>query len=298
MQVSATGAFTDTAWEPYSALKPWTPEGGDGIKTVYRRFRDSAGNVSAPAQAQFALDTQPPIGGIALERRVVGPDVITTTVYLGAEDNLSGLEALRISADPAFADAVWQPYTTTLTWLTPVTDRPEVTLYVQYRDLAGNVSEVYSDTYRVDTTPPMVYVEVEPGSTLTRTVRIYAYDGLVGEGAGLALMRLTNDPFFIDGVVTLPYTDTVQWTFDERRVVWVQVKDGVGNWSEPYPALAPPACPEDLVGYDGLITAADVQTVAGLWHQSAGWPYDRDRDNRVTVADIMWYASRFGQGCP
>jgi len=238
MQVGATGAFTDTVWEPYSALKPWTPEGGDGIKTVYARFRDAAGNISAPAQAQFALDTQPPIGGIALERRVVGPDVITTTVYLGAEDNLSGLEALRISEDPAFADAVWQPYTTTLTWLTPITDRPEVTLYVQYRDLAGNVSEVYSDTYRVDTTPPMVYVEVEPGSTLTRTVRIYAYDGLVGESAGVALMRLSNDPFFIEGVVTLPYTDMVQWTFDERWVIWVQVKDGVGNWSEPYPAFA------------------------------------------------------------
>ncbi|MCZ7572731.1 MAG: hypothetical protein M5U01_29595 [Ardenticatenaceae bacterium] len=34
MQISAGGAFTDTTWEPYSALKPWTPQGGDGLKTV------------------------------------------------------------------------------------------------------------------------------------------------------------------------------------------------------------------------------------------------------------------------
>jgi len=41
-------------------------------------------------------------------------------------------------------------------------------------------------------------------------------------------------------VVTLPYTDTVTWVFDERRVLWVQVKDSVGNWSEPYPVYAAP----------------------------------------------------------
>jgi hypothetical protein len=42
-------------------------------------------------------------------------------------------------------------------------------------------------------------------------------------------------------VVTQPYTDTVTWTFDTRRVVWAQVKDSVGNWSAPYPAYASPA---------------------------------------------------------
>jgi hypothetical protein len=49
---------------------------------------------------------------------------------------------------------------------------------------------------------------------------------------------LSNDPLMIEGVVTLPYTESVAWTFDERRVVWVQVEDSVGNISEPYPAYA------------------------------------------------------------
>ncbi len=298
MQVSGSTDFSDADWEPYSALKPWTPEGGDGIKTVYARFQDGADNVSEPVTATFALDSQPPIGGIALDRRVVGPDIITTTVYFGAEDNLSGVADMRVGEDPGFADAVWRPYTTTLTWPISLAGQIEGTLYVQYRDLAGNASEVYSDTYLVDTVPPAVYVEVEPGSTLTRTMRIYAYDGLVGESAGVALMRLTNDPSFIEGVVTMPYTDTVEWIFDERRVVWVQVKDGVGNWSEPYPAFAGPACPEDLADYDSLITVADIQAVAASWRQDVGFPYDRDGDNRVTIADVMWYASRWGQGCP
>ena len=293
MQLSDTGTFTDAAWEPYLALKSWTPGGGDGIKTIYARFRDGAGNESQVVTATFALDTLAPFGGIALVRPVVGPDVITTTVYLGAEDNLSGVAEMRLSEDPNFSDAVWQPYTTTLTWPISYTVETEKTVYVQYRDLAGNVSDVYSDTYQIDTTPPVVYVEVAPGNTLTRTVQIYAYDEL----AMLEKVRLSNDPLMIEGVATVPYTDTVTWTFDERWVVWVQVQDDVGNWSEPYPAYAPPACPEDLAGRDGVITVADIQQVAALWREQVGYPFDRDGDNRVMVADIMWYAARFGQGC-
>jgi len=241
MQISASGVFSGTAWEPYSALKPWTPDGGDGEKVVYARFRDAAGNVSAAANTRFALDTIPPIGGIAFGQRVAGPDTMSLLVYLGAEDNLSGVSDMRISRAPEFGDAPWQPYTTTLTWpifpLAEAAAGDQVTLYVQYRDEAGNVSETYSDSYTVDTAPPVIYIEVGAGEALTRPVNIFAYDEL----SDLARLRLSNDPLLIEGVVTQPYTDTVAWTFDDRRVVWVQVRDGVGNWSEPYPAYASPA---------------------------------------------------------
>ncbi len=240
MQVSEDGSF-GADWESYHALKQYTPTGGDGVKTVYARFQDEAGNVSQPVTATFALDTLPPIGGIALSQPILGPDVVTTTVWLGAEDNLSGVAAMRLSTDPTFADAVWQPFAPTLRWVYAQADRGRAALHVQYRDAAGNESEVYAAPLLVDDIPPQVYVEVEPGDTLTRIVRVYAYDGIIGESAGVSLLRLTNDPLFLDGVVTQPFTDTVAWTFDERRVVWVQARDGVGNWSEPYPAYAAPA---------------------------------------------------------
>ncbi|MGB2772142.1 MAG: hypothetical protein WBF31_07460, partial [Anaerolineae bacterium] len=295
MQISANAAFTDTTWEPYSALRPWTPAGGDGIKTVYARFRDSAGNVSTVANTSFALDTLPPLGGLAVGPRIIGPDTVTTTVYLGAEDNLSGVEDMRVSADPTFGDAPWQPYTTTVTWPVSLTAQSVITLYAQYRDVAGNGSEVYSDILLADISPPLVYVEVAPGNTLTRTVTILAYDGLAGQSAGVGIMRLSNDPLLLDGVVTMPYTPTVAWAFDEQAVVWVQVKDMVGNWSEPYPAYAPPGC--DLAGGDDLITVADLQAEASRWQQSAGLPYDRNGDNLVTIVDIIWYTARWGGSC-
>jgi len=36
MQISAGSVFSNTIWEPYSALKPWTPTGGDGVNDALR----------------------------------------------------------------------------------------------------------------------------------------------------------------------------------------------------------------------------------------------------------------------
>ncbi len=306
MQISASATFTGTTWEPYSALKPWTPEGGDGIKTVYARFRDGADNVSDATDASFALDTQPPFGGIAIDQRVVGPDIISTTVYFGAEDNLSGVTDMRITADPTFTDIAWQPYTTTLTWPISLTVQSEGSLYVQYRDLAGNTSEVYSDTYVVDTVPPVMYVRVKPGDTLTRSVTVLAYDEL----ADVATMHLSNDPLMIEEVVTLPYTDTVEWAFNERWVVWVQVEDSVGNVSEPYPAYMPVAGLADLDG-NCVVNVADIMLVASRWRTSCADPdpdnnpdtpnyegrYDLDHDCGIDIVDIMLVVVHWDERC-
>jgi hypothetical protein len=90
MQVSDTGSFSG-AWESYSALKNYAPSDGDGVKTIYARFQDEAGNTSQPYTATFALDTLPPVGGITLSHAILGPDVVTTTVWLGAEQHFPEL---------------------------------------------------------------------------------------------------------------------------------------------------------------------------------------------------------------
>jgi hypothetical protein len=146
---------------------------------------------------------------------------------------------MRLGKDPALADATWQPYTTTVSWPVSMSEPGAGAVYAQFRDRAGNSSIVYSDTYHIDTTPPDVYVQVEAADSLTRTVHINAYDVLTD----VALLSIGNSPtfltdtFFTD-VVTIPYTETLTWVFDERRVAWVRVADSVGNWSVPIPAFA------------------------------------------------------------
>lgn len=237
MRISENSNFSGAGWEPYSALKPWTFVGADGQKMVYAQFKNNVGHITETS-ASFILDTLPPFGGIAFSQGVVGPSTSTIILYFGAEDNASGVTDMRVSTDPNFGDVPWEVYTTSREWFTYATweeGRGQETAYVQYRDLVGNISGVYSDTYLVDRTPPDVYVEVSRGETLIRrTVTVLAWDEL----ADIADMRVTNDPLMMEGVVTLPYTETIEWTFDDHRVVWVQVEDSVGNWGEPYPAFA------------------------------------------------------------
>ncbi len=232
IQISLTPDFADATWQPYAGIVPVTFT-EEGVQTVYVRTRDQAGNTSAVVTDTLMVDTIPPLGSI-YPIEVVGPNTLSLTMLLAAWDNVSDVSDVRISTVGSLENALWQPYVPEITVPISYTGIAQPLIYAQFRDAAGNVSAIYTTTYLVDTTPPVLYVEVAPGDTLTRTLNILVYDELsrIGE------MRLSNDPLFLEGVVTLPYTQTVTWAFDTRRVVWVQIADSVGNFSEPFPAYA------------------------------------------------------------
>ncbi len=237
MQVSFTPEFSETTWQPYSAITP-VAFADDGLHTIYIRTRDQAGNVSEPISDSLMVDTTPPVlhpdGILAFAPDIVGPETLSATLIVYGYDNLTSISEMRISQSADFTDTLWVPYIPEYTVPISFTSEVQPVWYVQVRDEAGNASETYTVTYTVDVTPPVVYVEVSPGDTLTRTLTILVYDDLSRMGD----MRLSNDPLMLDNVVTMPYSTTVTWDFDERRIVWVQVADSVGNFSEPFPAYA------------------------------------------------------------
>jgi len=59
MQLSNDDA-TYTPAEAYITSKEWTLTAGDGIKTVYVKYKDTVGNWSNPVSDQIALDTVAP----------------------------------------------------------------------------------------------------------------------------------------------------------------------------------------------------------------------------------------------
>jgi DNA-binding beta-propeller fold protein YncE len=52
----------------------------------------------------------------------------------------------------------------------------------------------------------------------------------------------------------------------------------------------------DLTG-DGSVTVADIEAIAGVWHQPARPPYDLDGDGVITVIDVSIVSSHFGESC-
>jgi len=247
IQLSAESSFTDDEWQPFTTAMTWVPPAGDGLKTVYARMRDSAGNIGQSISMDFIYDSQPPQGGIQLEETVINAQTVEVTAHLIAFDGLFDdafpespagwyegvVQDMRIGFDPDFVDVSWQPFSENIN-IPIVSNSWERTIYVQYRDWAGNISEVYSATYTVDYIPPVVSATVSDGESLTRTINLKAHDN----AAGIHNLRLSNDPMMSRDVLESDFTETISWDFNAERTAWIQVSDRVGNWSEPYPLYA------------------------------------------------------------
>jgi hypothetical protein len=86
---------TWTPWEPFTTVKSWVLEQGDGLKYVYVQFRDRAKLVSQVYYATIMLDTIPPVVN------VVGLQIHDTgvTISWSGSDNLSGIDHYEIRLD-------------------------------------------------------------------------------------------------------------------------------------------------------------------------------------------------------
>jgi hypothetical protein len=147
MQVSNDGGFQAAHWEPYTSHKAWEiirywnyviP------RIVYVRFRDASGNVSPTFQDDILLDVTPPHGHVWLSDASQHSSIASRQAILNLEanDDVSGVESMRLSSRSDFAGAAWQPFATQHAW----DFGTGAVVYVQIRDNAGNISQTYSAT--------------------------------------------------------------------------------------------------------------------------------------------------------
>jgi PKD repeat protein len=88
-----------SAWEPYATNRIWLLSTNDGTKSVYVKFRDVVGNVSAPATDTIKLDTTPP------------SQVFFSFSNTNVAENAGGY-AVRVLLDKAFPREAAVDYTT------------------------------------------------------------------------------------------------------------------------------------------------------------------------------------------
>lgn len=154
-------------------------------RVVYVRYKERNGNMSAAYQDDIILDVTAPTGSVEVvpgvsgsNARTVGVEAVALrpvaisatdsysyTVYLPvvlknfycpptgpvnvtlrlqAEDDVSGVADMMISNHIGFGCAMWEPYTAAKEWYVP--EGATTTVYVKFRDNAGNVSEVVTDS--------------------------------------------------------------------------------------------------------------------------------------------------------
>ena len=132
-----------SSWETNAASKPWTLAGGDGTKTVYVWFRDGLGNEnSTPFSDTIILDTISPVGSIVINGGAGSTNTTSVTLTLSFTD--ASTVDMRFSDDGSSWSG-WEAFAVTKAWdLT--SGNGMKTVYVEYRDMAGNLSGSLTDT--------------------------------------------------------------------------------------------------------------------------------------------------------
>ncbi|WP_299924526.1 ThuA domain-containing protein [uncultured Nocardioides sp.] len=158
-------------WTPYTGAVQVT---GEGSRLVEYRSTDEAGNVEATKSLTVKIDTVAPTATITVPD-ATGQDGWHTSrpsFTLAGTDAAggSGLGSIEYRID----GGDWMPYSIAV----PVTGEGERLVEYRSTDVAGNVSELGSETVKVDTAPPVV-TTAETGST-TKTVTLTATDATSG----------------------------------------------------------------------------------------------------------------------
>ena len=228
MRVSNKDDFTGVGWIPYTRVVAWKLDNGDGLKTVYIEFRDKAGN-SKVYTGTILLDTTAPTGAIVINNG----DAITTSrlvnLTLNAQDK-NGIAYVMLSNDPDFLVGLWVKYNKTMAWTLPEVLGPQ-TVYAKFKDTAGLVSQVVSDSIILD-----IHEEGFQGSILLNSGDQYANNqsltatlDLVGGDASSQVM-LSESPDFTGGT-WVPYAQTLTVKTDKTDgtvTVYAKFKDKYG----------------------------------------------------------------------
>jgi hypothetical protein len=303
MRISNADDFGDAPWQSVRDSFQWPLPSGDGPKNLFVQLRDMAGLVST-VDASIILDTTAPTGTVAIAG--VGPYSRSPSVELAIDiQDGFGLDAMMVSADEGFTDAIWVPYSTVYPWDLGDTDGL-VTAYVRVRDLAGNAFTTSVSTI-LDTTPPVVSADV-PFYSLSRTVDFTgsASDAVGLESTGIILttvlgILLEETHTFLNGVtsiedeagmfeITEEMTEGGHDSYEFILVVWA--KDLAGwQGQQQFTVTYIPEVPKGAVSIDdgaewtnsttvtvrmthtGGLTPTHFRyatTEAGLWEQS-GW---------------------------
>ncbi len=297
MQISNDPAFSGASWEAYATFKSWQLEGGEGVKTVYVRYKDRVGNVStvysdtiqyiSHCNDQGNFDYVPPTGSIIINSDALGTASTGVFLQLSASDDQSGVPWMEISNTPFLTTSLttnsdsWESFSSTKVWTLEGADGLK-TVYIRYKDGANNVSLVYSDTIDLDTSVGDEYgLTINDGALFTNKVTVTL--SLPAKSYTVQMM-VSNDGGFA-GASWEPYATHKEWQITQYgeyiipRVVYAKYKDLGGNLSSVYQddiildVTAPTGSMSITPGVSGAVAAADDASVGALVVDPNLYPY-------------------------
>jgi hypothetical protein len=227
-------AASCSAWENYATSRSWNLTDSDGVKTVYVWFRDYLSNTAGPYTDTVTLDQVAPSGTVTIAEGSAYTTGVTVTLSLTAADATSGVEGMCVSnADTCFSS--WEPFAPTKVWTLDGASDGEKTVYVWFRDRAGNVGGPFTDTILLDRWPPGVSIAYpSAGAVLTTTHRPQVViTGTASDAtAGVAWVDVTTGTTWVSatGTANWAYTWTLPVVNRQVYTLTARAQDHAGNW--------------------------------------------------------------------
>ena len=256
-----------------SANSEWKLSDEEGIKTVFCQFRDFAGNITKISLSdQIIFDQTAPTGSIS----IVGERTRQAEITIGlvASDELSNMKEIgevRLrNEEEDFNDTDWKPFGSQIKWEVPSGEGIR-TVFAEFRDGAGNVSSVASDSVEFDDLVPEV-VSFTPDGTegFVRVDTIISIE--FSEEVQIDEQYLIVSSDKVDKIWGKIHTDANRVTFVTEEIfrdveeISVLIKSGI----------------PDLIGNP---VAEEVS-----WSFTTGvgvFPGDTNKDGEVNAADII-----------
>jgi len=178
-------------------------------------------------------DTTPPTGNVSVNNGAAYAASRAVMLNLAGADVGTGVGQMMASNNSSFSGATWVSYVTLLDWTLTPGDGTK-TVYVRFRDRAGNTSGVYSDTIVLDMTAPTGSVLIQGGAeVVTQTQVMLTLNA--SDANGVTHMRLRNDSAAWGAWE--PFATSRSWVLPAQsgeRTVWAQLRDPAGNVSTAY----------------------------------------------------------------
>ncbi|MCK9417800.1 MAG: hypothetical protein M0R70_00295 [Nitrospirae bacterium] len=204
MQFSADEITWSTP-EHYAATKNWTLSEGDGLKTVYVRFQDAAGNWSAPFSASITLDTTSPV-------------VTIISPVAGATNNSMPLLQYTVTDGTVVVKVDGSIVNKISGSLLDMLSDGTHTVRVEATDAAGNAGSAQV-SITVDTTPPIVTIASPIAGTTNNRNPMLMYTA----SEGTVVVK-------VDGsIVYKVFGDALDSLSDGTHTVRVEATDAAGN---------------------------------------------------------------------
>jgi hypothetical protein len=189
-------------------------DGKIGLRFIFH-YIDRVGGVWATVFehetfCDICIDTTPPIGFIIINNNNTYTNSTLVKLTLNVTDPASGIYQVRFSNDGVWDTEQWEDYTVTKDWILPEGDGVK-TVYVQFMDKAGLISETCSDIIVLDTVNPIIFEvkrwpEGDIEANMPVKILVNATDALSGLGGLLLLYNINNNFTWINITMILNAT--------------------------------------------------------------------------------------------